>query len=104
MKRCIYSIILPEAGICCNVYNNAKRPDGKWWAHWPKCTIDKCPILNPELLEGAVFDKENYKMPPYAGDFINCADCLFWEDCENKESRDGCYCGEKEDNFNEKAI
>lgn len=60
MKRCIYSIMLPEAGTCCNVYSNSKRPDGRWWAHWPKCSTENCPFEHPELLEGAIFDKEEY--------------------------------------------
>ena len=58
MKKCLYSITLPEAGLCCNVYSNSKRPDGKWWCHWPKCSEENYPITHPELLEGATFDKE----------------------------------------------
>lgn len=61
MKRCIYSVILPpNMEVCCNVYSYSKRPDGKWWAHWPKCSSENCPFEHPELLEGAVFDKEEY--------------------------------------------
>ena len=60
MKRCIYSIDFPTGGIYCNVYSNSKRPDGKWWAHWPKCSKENCPFEYPELLEGATFDKEEY--------------------------------------------
>lgn len=29
-------------------------------------------------------------------EYIACKECTMWEDCENKESRDGCYFGEKE--------
>ena len=60
MKKCIYSITLPEVGACCNVYSNSKRPDGKWWAHFPKCSTENCPFANPALLEGAVFEKDNF--------------------------------------------
>lgn len=35
------------------------------------------------------------------GDFVICSQCIYWEDCEMKESRDGCYFGEMEDNLNE---
>ena len=35
------------------------------------------------------------------GDFVICSQCVYWEDCENKEDRDGCYFGEKEENFDE---
>lgn len=61
MKRCIYSVILPpDMEVCCNVYSYSKRPDGKWWAHWPKCSSKNCPFEHPELLEGAIFDKEAF--------------------------------------------
>lgn len=30
-------------------------------------------------------------------EFVKCSQCVYHEDCENKESRDGCYCGEKEE-------
>jgi hypothetical protein len=59
MKKCIYSVEL-LAENCCNVYSNSKRPDGKWWAHWPKCSSENCPFEHPELLEGATFDKEEF--------------------------------------------
>ena len=99
MKRCIYSVILPEAGTCCNVYSQSKRLDGKLWAHWPKCSKENCPFENPALLEGAVFDKTNVN---FIGSdirlddtgFIYCKSCLFFEDCENKEGLYGCYFGE----------
>lgn len=60
MNKCIYSINLPTAGPCCNVYSYSKRPDNKWWAHWPKCSNENCPLEHPELLEGAVFDEEEF--------------------------------------------
>ena len=25
--------------------------------------------------------------------FTMCSQCIYWEECENKESRDGCYFG-----------
>ena len=35
------------------------------------------------------------------GDFIYCNSCIYFEDCEDKESRDGCYCGETDEDFQE---
>lgn len=28
--------------------------------------------------------------------WVNCNECIFYEDCEAKEDRDGCILGEKE--------
>lgn len=28
-------------------------------------------------------------------EYVSCKECAIREDCENKESRDGCYFGEK---------
>ena len=28
-------------------------------------------------------------------EFVVCSQCSYWEECENKENRDGCYFGEK---------
>ena len=58
MKQCNYSITLPNVGACCDVYSNSKRPDNKWWTHWPKCAEVNCPLKHPELLEGAIFDEK----------------------------------------------
>ena len=30
-------------------------------------------------------------------EFVMCSQCVYREECRNKESRDGCYCGEKEE-------
>ena len=35
------------------------------------------------------------------GDFVMCSECVYFEECEKKESHDGCYFGEKEENENE---
>ena len=29
-------------------------------------------------------------------DWVVCKECIYFEDCENKEDRDGCYFGEDE--------
>lgn len=59
-KVCPYGITLPYSGSCCMVYSFSERPDHKWWAHWPKCEKENCPLENPELLEGAVFNAEEF--------------------------------------------
>ena len=33
--------------------------------------------------------------------FTMCSQCIYWEECENRESRDGCYFGMKEEDFDE---
>ena len=58
MKECVYNIELPGSGVCCNAYSQSERPDKKWWAHWPDCSEDNCPLKRPELLEGAILKKE----------------------------------------------
>lgn len=48
--------IHPEMTLC-GAYSKSKRPDGRWWAHFPECSEAKCPLIHPELLEGAMLDK-----------------------------------------------
>ena len=31
------------------------------------------------------------------GEFVSCTDCFHIEDCDGKESRDGCFCGEQKE-------
>lgn len=57
-EGCKYHINLPIIGkdtseLCCDAYSQSKRPDGKHWAHYPKCAGMNCPRLYPELLKGA---------------------------------------------------
>lgn len=35
------------------------------------------------------------------GEFVMCSQCIYWEECENKESRDGCYFVVKEEDCDE---
>ena len=60
MNKCPYAINLPDSGPCCMVYSFSERPDHKWWAHWPQCSKENCPLENPEFLEGAVFNEEEF--------------------------------------------
>ena len=36
-----------------------------------------------------------------APEYVACKECAMWEECENKENRDGCYFGVKETNKDE---
>ena len=72
-------------GNYCFAYAHSNREDKKFWGHFPLCKEENCPLKYSELLERASLD---------TGEFVNCANCLYWDDCDNKESRDGCYFGE----------
>lgn len=60
MKQCHYNLVIPTVGTCCAVYSYSKTPDNKWWAHFPECSKENCPLEHPELLDGAVFDEEEF--------------------------------------------
>lgn len=51
--RCEYSFEISNIGICCGAYGESKRPDGRHWAHYPFCEENDCPLIHPDLLEGA---------------------------------------------------
>lgn len=56
---CKYNMLIPPVGICCEAYSKSTRADGKWWAHFPICSEDSCPLLHSKLLEDAVLESEN---------------------------------------------
>lgn len=60
MKQCHYDVIFPDGEIRCLVYSYSNRPDGKWREYRPECSEEKCPLKNPELLEGTIFDEEEF--------------------------------------------
>ena len=60
MKKCKYAIEFSGMELHCMVYSYSKRPDNKFWAHFPDCSDEKCPLKHPELLEGATFDEEEF--------------------------------------------
>ena len=33
---------------------------------------------------------------PFPEDWVQCKDCIYRDDCEDREARDGCYLGEDE--------
>lgn len=51
---CKYNITLPNIGVCCGAYCKSIRVDAKDWLHFPICTKVNCPLIYPELLEGAI--------------------------------------------------
>ena len=53
-KKCSYKEKIPEdTNIYCMAYSKSIRPDGYHWGHYPYCCYFDCPIVHPELLEGA---------------------------------------------------
>ena len=34
-------------------------------------------------------------------EWTECKNCIYFDECENKEDRDGCYCGEREESLEE---
>jgi len=57
LLNCKYTLYHPN-GHLCGAYNKSKRKDGKLWAHYPECKLENCPLRHPELLEGAILEKE----------------------------------------------
>jgi hypothetical protein len=37
-------------------------------------------------------------------EFVICKECIYWEDCPNKENYDGCYLGEKWKGSNDETL
>lgn len=55
MKTCKYEMPFPSehpfnGTVLCGAYSESKLPNGKLWAHYPKCTSENCPLKHPELL------------------------------------------------------
>ena len=53
LERCEYRLEIPNVGICCGAYSKSKRTDGLHWSHYPLCENKNCPLMHPNLLEGA---------------------------------------------------
>ena len=62
MTDCKYQIELPTAGICCRAYFESVREDKRAWMHFPACHEQNCPLVNPELLEGAKLAKDEWTL------------------------------------------
>ena len=58
-KHCKYNLFIPTIGTCCGAYAESFREDGKFWAHFPMCAESNCPLIHPELLEGAILESED---------------------------------------------
>lgn len=61
MTDCKYNLPIPNTGIHCKAYYESIRPDGKGWMHFPTCNESNCPLIHPELLEGAILVEEETK-------------------------------------------
>ena len=56
---CKYEQIFPQDELKhCMAYSKSKRKDNLFWGHYPICCDEKCPLKNPDLLEGAVLEDE----------------------------------------------
>ena len=62
----------------------------KWYA----CPIESETEENQKQLE----EYAEWVRKTYEAEFVNCTECLYYDECENKESMDGCYAGERENN------
>ena len=51
--HCGYSLDILNVGMCCGAYSQSKRADGLYWGHYPICEEKNCPLMYPDLLEGA---------------------------------------------------
>lgn len=50
-KKCEYSQAFPDKKRHCMYYSKLTIGDKVWWAHFPECSCDNCPIKHPELLD-----------------------------------------------------
>ena len=59
-ENCKFCMEIPvhpmHLAIHCGAYSASKRKDGLHWAHYPKCKIENCPVVHPELLDGAILE------------------------------------------------
>ena len=78
-KDCKYFTAAGDWNICCS--NPPVRAKDSW-----------CGFLCYEDTEAC----ENFNIRPGL-DWTACKDCIYFEDCETKEDRDGCCFGEVED-------
>lgn len=53
---CRYCMSVPDKGILCGAYSESTRPDKKFWAHFPLCKTENCPLDNPGLLHTPMGD------------------------------------------------
>lgn len=57
-EDCQYQLVYSVCGhgpkTICSAYSWSKRADGKDWAHFPACLPENCPLVNSDLLEGAI--------------------------------------------------
>lgn len=56
MTECKYITPFLDGTIHCGAYVESKRPDGKLWAHFPKCANKNCPLEHPKLLGNAILE------------------------------------------------
>jgi hypothetical protein len=63
-ENCRYCMEIPmlkhpmHMVIHCGAYSVSKRKDGLHWGHYPACKPENCPVIHPELLEGAILERK----------------------------------------------
>ena len=63
----------------------------------PEDQVSWCGFLCYEDTEACKNFKFKRPIKPKSADWTYCSECALFDDCENKESRDGCYFGEPEE-------
>ena len=51
--------------------------------------------LERRLAMDFIYDLDDLK-EPFPEDWVQCKDCIYRDDCEDREAREGCYLGEDE--------
>ena len=76
--------------LCCK---NPSEDQVSWCGFLCYEDTEACQNFKPKLRIKLRSDKPgDWEQPPSG--WIHCKECALFEDCENKESRDGCYFGE----------
>ena len=80
--------------LCCK---NPPEDQVSWCGFLCYEDTEVCQNFKPKLRIKLRPDKpEDWEQPPT--DWVSCMKCAFFDDCRSKESRDGCYFGESEEN------
>ena len=92
-KDCDNFLGMGDWNLCCK---NPPEDRVSWCGFLCYEDTEACQNFKPKLRINLKPDTpESWEVP---ADWIPCTKCAFFEDCETKESRDGCYFGEPEEN------
>lgn len=92
-KDCKYFMGMGDWDLCCS--KPPARAKDSWCGFLCYEDTEACENFKPKLCIKLKPDTtESWKVP---ADWIPCTKCCFFEECETKESRDGCHFGEPEE-------